>query len=152
MTQPRPTADDTEFWAACQQRRLIFQRCSGCGTWRMPPARVCPACQSERFVWQEAAGDIELYSWTQVWTVGHPSVAQEVPYFVGVFAFRGCGEIRLAARLLGIGTQEMPKIGTSCRVVWRKVDAEYLTPAFEPAPQRKDITPAHDDESRGEWL
>lgn len=135
MTQPRPTPDDAPFWAACQDRHLVFQRCSACATWRMPPAPVCPSCQSERFVWQEATGEIELYSWTQVWTVGHPSVAKEVPYFVGVFAFRGCGEVRLAARLLGISHQEKPKIGALCRLVWRELDQDYLTPAFELAPR-----------------
>lgn len=136
MPQPRPTSDDASFWAACRERRLVFQRCSACGTWRMPPGPICPTCQSGRFVWQEAAGEIELYSWTQVWTVGHPSVAKEVPYFVGVFAFPGCGQVRLAARLMGIGSRETPRIGASCRLVWRELDEGYLTPAFALAPQR----------------
>src|SRR5579862_1374181 len=133
MPQPRPTLDDAPFWAACQKRCLSFQRCTACGTWRQPPGAVCPACQSRECAWQEAAGAIELYSWTQVWTVGHPSVTQEMPYFVGVFAFRGCGEVRLAARLLGVSATETPRIGMPCRLLWRQVDDHYLIPAFEPA-------------------
>jgi uncharacterized OB-fold protein len=132
---PRPTADDAPFWAACQERRLVFQRCIVCGTWRQPPAPICPACQSQECKWQEAVGEIELYSWTQVWIAGHLSVAKEVPYFVGVFAFRGCGGVRLAARLLGVPNQETPRIGMSCALVWREIEDHYLTPAFEPAPE-----------------
>jgi len=55
-----------------------------------------------------------------------------------VFAFRGCGQVRLAARLLGIGGRETPRIGASCRLIWRELDQDYLTPAFELAPQRQD--------------
>jgi uncharacterized OB-fold protein len=105
----------------------------------MPPGPICPSCQSEQFTWQEATGEIELYSWTRVWTVGHPSVRAEVPYCVGVFAFRGCGEVRMAARLLGVSSQEMPRIGASCELVWRTTDQDYLTPAFELTEQRKNI-------------
>jgi uncharacterized protein len=38
------------------QRRLLVNRCSGCGHWHVPPRSVCPACWSRAVVPTEVSG------------------------------------------------------------------------------------------------
>lgn len=38
--------DTKYFYAGWLQRRLVFNRCAGCGHWHAPPRPVCPACWS----------------------------------------------------------------------------------------------------------
>jgi uncharacterized OB-fold protein len=138
---PRPTEEDAPFWNACQNEKLTFQRCCACGQWRHPPAFVCPNCQSQSSSWNEAVGLIELYSWTRIWTAAHPAMAPELPYIVGIFAFRACGGIRLAARLLDVPSNLTPRIGAACILCWRRLEDGYLIPAFrQPAAMAPPMT------------
>ncbi len=56
------------FWSGLRERRLLIQRCAGCGTYRFPPEVACFQCGSQDVEWAPVSGRAALYSWT----VAHP--------------------------------------------------------------------------------
>jgi uncharacterized OB-fold protein len=78
MTDARPLPDETAltapFWQAARERRLVIQRCTGCGKFRWPPEVACYECGSLENEWAPVGGGATLYTWT----VAHPPL---LPYF-----------------------------------------------------------------------
>ena len=78
MIAQRPLPEITEltapFWAALRERRIVVQRCGGCGTYRFPPEHGCAACGSLEATWTPVSGRATLWSWT----IAHPPL---LPYF-----------------------------------------------------------------------
>ena len=60
---PTPDADDRYFWDGVASRKLLLQRCAGCGKLRQPPSPMCPSCNSLDWETQEASGRARVYSW-----------------------------------------------------------------------------------------
>ncbi len=61
---PRPaiTPDNAFFWEGINNRKLLIQRCDGCGTLRHPPGPMCPKCRSLRWSQVQAGGRGIIYS------------------------------------------------------------------------------------------
>ena len=71
---PQITPLTEPFWSAARERRLVVQRCDGCGAYRFPPEVACFYCGSLRASWTPVTGRAVLYSWT----VAHPPL---LPFF-----------------------------------------------------------------------
>lgn len=80
--RPRVSAIDSRFWEACDEGRLMIQRCGapGCGSHVYYPRVCCPYCGGGTLVWEEACGQGELVSSTVIWRPNHESFRGEVPY------------------------------------------------------------------------
>lgn len=64
--RPRPAAtpDTRWWWDAVGERKLLIQRCGGCGVLRHPPRPCCPHCRSLEWDSVEASGRGTVYSCT----------------------------------------------------------------------------------------
>ena len=72
------------FWQAARKRRLVMQRCAGCGELRWPPKPVCPTCLRTAAIedWQDIAPIGEIWSFIVYHRAFHPSFADKLPYNV----------------------------------------------------------------------
>lgn len=55
--------DADVFWEHVAGRSLRLQRCGSCGTFRYPPAPVCPSCLADTSEWTPVAGAGTILSW-----------------------------------------------------------------------------------------
>ena len=82
---PVPDSVSAPYWEGCRRRELLIQRCAACGSFRFPPAPLCPHCRSRETQWVRASGRGKVYSWI---VVVHPVPreiwADKVPYVVAL--------------------------------------------------------------------
>ena len=111
------------FWAAARDKRLLVQRCRGCGQHQFYPRNFCLACQSSDVEWVAAKGTGIVYSMT----VSHIQVLPELPppYIVALI------QLAEGPRLLSNVTDDTCRIGDSVRVAWRERPDAPPLPIFE---------------------
>ena len=80
--QPRINAINRPFWEACNDERLLIQRCEvpACGQWTYFPRVCCPHCGGD-LRWTQASGEGTVRSFTVIRRPQHPSFLSEVPYY-----------------------------------------------------------------------
>lgn len=80
--QPRINAINRPFWEACNDDRLLIQRCeaSACGQWTYFPRVCCPHCGGG-LRWTQASGEGTVKSFTVIRRPQHPSFLPDVPYY-----------------------------------------------------------------------
>jgi hypothetical protein len=68
MSRATPVRDElTEpFWAAAGRRRLVAQRCAGCGRWQHPPRPACASCGGGDVAFAPVSGVGTVLTWTEV--------------------------------------------------------------------------------------
>lgn len=91
--------DTGPFFAAMQERRLVYRRCGRCGRGNHVPTTSCRYCASADTGWHESSGGGTLYSWTVVTHQVHP--AYPVPYTVVVVALDDAPDVRLIGHIAG---------------------------------------------------
>ncbi len=81
-TLPVPVTDEASapFFEGAKQRRLMLERCTSCGRWRLPGRDRCADCWSEEAEWAEASGRGTLYSFGIMHQQYHPAFAGVIPY------------------------------------------------------------------------
>ena len=91
MSEPvKPLLPDVDsplaapFWRGLRERRLVMQRCSGCGALRWPPKPLCPTCQRPAAPenWQEISDAGEIWSFVIYHRAFHPGLEGKTPYNV----------------------------------------------------------------------
>lgn len=131
---PEPDSDSAPFWAGCRERRLLLQRCGGCGAFGYPPAPLCAACASDESEWVEASGRGRVFSWI---VVHHPVpkdvYAADVPYVVALVTLEEGP--RMAANIVGCAPDAV-RADMPVRVDFLERDGVVL-PAFRPAGQAR---------------
>jgi uncharacterized OB-fold protein len=85
MTAPaRPTPEISPltrpYWDGLAQRRLLLQRCTGCGRIRHYPRPLCDACHSFGHDWVAAQGSATVHSWTVAHHAFHPAFRGLPPF------------------------------------------------------------------------
>ena len=85
-TKPIPeiNADNRIFWENCHEHLLTLQKCIACGTFRNPPAFMCPHCLSRNFEWVPVSGKGSIYTFAVYHTSFHPGFEEEIPYITAV--------------------------------------------------------------------
>jgi uncharacterized OB-fold protein len=103
------------FWAGARNRKLVMQRCAGCGTLRWPPKPICPTCQRQGAPedWQEIPAAGEIWSFVVYHRAFHPSLEGKLPYNVAY--------IRLDAGPMFISNV----VGTNDLAIGQRVKARY---------------------------
>ncbi len=128
--RPRPALNpDNAFWFdAAKDRRLVVQRCAGCGALRHPPGPCCPECRS--FAWDtvEASGRGTLYSYV----VAHHPKDPAFDYPLLVAAVELAEGTRLITNLVGTTADEV-EIGMPLVLEWLEADPDLTLPVFRPA-------------------
>lgn len=76
------TTIDGQWWAALAEGKVLFQRCSRCGTANFYPRLACSECLSRDMQWLECAGTGTVYAWTRIHRAPTKELAAEAPYTV----------------------------------------------------------------------
>lgn len=79
---PIPEYGTEPYWAACNEERLVMQRCKSCGKFRWHPAPLCTFCADDAYDWAPLSGRGRVYSWTVITHAVHPAAVARVPYVV----------------------------------------------------------------------
>jgi uncharacterized OB-fold protein len=84
VKRPDPiiTDDAAEYWKACNDHRLLLQKCRACATVQFPFRVLCTTCGSRDVESVEAAGTGVVYSYTVVHRSPDPIFQPYIPYVV----------------------------------------------------------------------
>jgi uncharacterized OB-fold protein len=131
-----PYADQSTqpFWDAALEGRLIAPRCTNCGTFVLPPAPFCFACQHQEFEWVDLPGTGTIYSFTVVRHPLSPHLQAVVPYVSGVIELDGTqgAGARMIANIINCDPDTV-RIGDRVRIDFELVSETYAVPRFTPA-------------------
>jgi hypothetical protein len=61
---PQGGPETKAFWDAASEGKLLIKRCKACGEPHYFPRALCPFCFSDQTVWEESAGEGEIYSYS----------------------------------------------------------------------------------------
>ncbi|MCX4915726.1 bifunctional MaoC family dehydratase N-terminal/OB-fold nucleic acid binding domain-containing protein [Streptomyces sp. NBC_00687] len=126
-SRPRPVVnrDNAGFWEGVGHRRLLIQRCTGCGTLRFPWLPGCNACGGPEWDTVEASGEGTVYSYV---VMHHPSFpAFDPPYAVGLIEL--AEGVRMVSNVVGVPHDHV-RVGMPVRLEFRQYDEELLLPVF----------------------
>jgi uncharacterized OB-fold protein len=124
ITSPRGH-DNGWWWNACDEGKVLIQRCKSCQTLRHPPRPMCGECQSVEWDSIESKLDGEIYSFT---TMHYPKIpGYQYPNTVGVIALDE--GTRLVANIVDIDYEQV-KIGQRVKGSVEQVDEKTMLPVF----------------------
>ncbi|WP_189306812.1 bifunctional MaoC family dehydratase N-terminal/OB-fold nucleic acid binding domain-containing protein [Streptomyces albospinus] len=129
--RPRPVVnrDNAGFWDGVAARKLLIQRCGGCGVLRFPWLPGCNACGAAEWDTVEACGTGTVYSYV---VMHHPPFpAFEPPYAVGLIEL--AEGVRMVSNVIGVPCDEV-RIGMPVRLAFLAVDGEWELPVFRADP------------------
>jgi uncharacterized OB-fold protein len=120
------TSPDTQFfWDGLRDRRLLVQRCDGCGTLRHPPRPMCPRCHSLAWTATESTGRGTVLSAVVMRHPQYPWSATD-PVVVLVELEEGW---RLVSNLVGVESAD-DVIGVAVEVQYEDFDGDLTLPLF----------------------
>ena len=131
--KPLPEPGDPlhqQFWALCNEERLCFQRCSGCGLWRHVPRDMCAECWSTEWEWVQSSGKGKLYTWTVVERPMHSGFFADVPYASIIVELEE--GVRMVSMMRDLPMDEL-KINLPVEVVFERASETVALPYFRPA-------------------
>jgi len=126
---PQPDGELAPFLAAAKERRLVVQRCDGCGALRFPPRELCNRCLSTSASWVDVSGRGEIFSFNVMHQVYHPAFAREVPYAVIVVKLDEGP--KMTSNLVDCPVDQI-RIGMPVEVVFERVSDAITLPKFRP--------------------
>jgi len=118
------------FFAAARERRLVVQRCAGCGALRFPPREICSGCLATAATWVPVSGRGEVFSYNVMHQVYHPGFASEVPYAVVVVKLTEGP--KMVSNLVDCPPREI-RIGMPVEVTFEELSPEVTLPKFRRA-------------------
>ena len=127
---PRIDEESRGFWEALARHELYFQRCRSCGSKRLYPRALCPACLSAATEWVRASGRGTVYSFTVTNQNQAPGFREELPYVLAMVELEEGP--RLMTNVIGCAP-DVVRIGMTVEVVFEDVTAEITLPKFRPA-------------------
>lgn len=127
---PEPAIDDAAFWEWCAKGELRFQRCAGCGRFRLPPMPACSHCRSFEFEWVRAPETGEVFSFTVVHHAAHRAIGPALPYNIAIVAFPECDGVRLVSNVMDAAPGEL-EIGMRVGLAWDTAGNGRTVPRFK---------------------
>ncbi len=120
--------DNKWWWEACDDGKVLIQRCKNCQTLRHPPRPMCGECQSEQWDSVESGLAGEVLSFTEL---HHPKIpGYQYPLICAVVKL--AEGTNLVANIVGIDPQAV-SIGMSVQGKVEQVDEKTMLPQFYPA-------------------
>lgn len=132
LAQIHPDQWTKPFWDATARHELVCQKCSHCGTIRIPPTPFCWNCRSQQCEYPalDGTGVIFTYS-TTYFTASKQSVSEdEIPYTVVVVELDGAQGCRLTGLLVPTTEPVDLEIGKPVRVSWEDFPDGTTLPRF----------------------
>ena len=119
--------DNKWWWNACDEGKVLIQRCKNCQTLRHPPRPMCGECQSLEWDSIESTLDGEVFSFVEM---HHPKVpGYQYPLIVGVINL--AEGTRIVANIVGIDSNDV-HIGLKLKGKVEQVDDKTMLPQFYP--------------------
>jgi uncharacterized OB-fold protein len=124
---PVKSLDAASFWAACDEHRLVMQRCTSCGLLQFYPRALCRHCGGVDLVDEQVSGDGRVASFT----ICHRAVGERfmdrVPY---VLALIDLDEgPRLMSNIVDCPPEEVA-IGDRVQVAFEQAAPDVILPVF----------------------
>lgn len=126
---PSPRGHDNGWWwNACDEGRMLIQRCKACQTLRHPPRPMCGECQSMEWDSIESTMDGEVLSFTEI---HHPKVpGYPSPLICAVI--KVSEGTNFVSNIRGCESADI-SIGMRVQGVMEQVDEKTMLPQFYPA-------------------
>ena len=119
--------DNSWWWEACDEGKVLIQRCKSCNTLRHPPRPFCGECQSNEWDSIESTLDGEIYSFVEM---HHPKIpGYQYPLLVAVIDL--AEGTRIVANVVGCEPEDV-HIGMKLKGKVEKVDEKTSLPQFYP--------------------
>ena len=97
---PIPEYGTEPYWAACNEERLVMQRCTACDKFRWHPAPLCIHCAHDGYAWAPLSGRGRIYSWSVITHPVHPAAIARVPYVVVEVELAEQANLRMLSNLI----------------------------------------------------
>ena len=128
-----PDAWSEPFWDAAKEHRLVFAKCTSCGTFRYPAAPFCGSCLSQSIDWIQSTGRATLYTFTIIRHGVTPDLLGSVPYVLAVVDVDDAPGVRMITNIVGCDFDAL-EIGQALEVYWHDT-SEATIPRFTPVPR-----------------
>jgi uncharacterized OB-fold protein len=126
---PVPSEDSWSFWEAAKRHELTLQRCATCGSFRFPPAPLCPECTSLGGEWTKVKGTGKVFSYVVFYRAFHKSFEKDVPYAVAVVELDEGP--RLVSNIVGVPPEQI-RCEMPVEVVFEDITPACTLPKFKP--------------------
>ncbi len=124
---PVPTPETEAYWQACNEGRLLVQRCAACGNHQFYPRLLCSACGSRDVDWQEASGSGRVKSFTIIRRPVTEAYADDVPYVVALIEL--AEGPTMMSNVVGCDVEDVA-IGMQVSVQFEQRTEEIAVPVF----------------------
>ena len=114
---PRPNGDTQPFWDACNEERLIFQRCTACGYAQFYPRSACVKCESVDLEWKEADAVGVVHTFTIVNRAPSSAFRGDVPYVLALIDL--ADGFRMMMNIVDCDPKDV-SIGKTVRIVYEQ--------------------------------
>ena len=123
-TYPAPVGnpESQPFWDAAKDGKFLIKRCNGCGEAHYFPRSICPLCFSADTVWEESAGEGEIYTYSLM------RKSPTGPYAIGWVTLKEGPSLQ--TNFVDCDLKAL-KIGQKVKVVFKPTDGAPL-PFFTP--------------------
>lgn len=119
--------DNKWWWDACDEGKLMIQRCTNCGALRHPPRPMCGECQSMEWEAIESTMEGEVLSYTEL---HHPKIpGYQYPLICAVIALKE--GTNFVSNIVGCDPADV-HIGMQVKGKVEQVDEKTMLPQFYP--------------------
>ncbi|MFD4571464.1 bifunctional MaoC family dehydratase N-terminal/OB-fold nucleic acid binding domain-containing protein [Streptomyces sp. NPDC058417] len=141
--RPRPVVnrDNAGFWEGVRAHRLLIQRCTACGTLRLPWLPGCGACGCPDWDTVAAGGDGTVFSYVVQHHPAFPAFAEPDPETgrpargpYAVCLVQLAEGVRLVSNVVGVPYDAI-RVGLPVRLAFRRYDDDLVLPVFHPVPE-----------------
>jgi uncharacterized OB-fold protein len=126
---PAPDEFTQFFWDAARQHKLMFRRCTTCGTFQHPPEPVCQRCLSFDFAPAEVSGRGEVYSYAMATQAFHPYFADKLPLCIAVVELAEQAGLRMVSNIVDLPPDGV-SVGDPVELDFRALDDDFVLPVF----------------------
>lgn len=139
MPRPIPVPDEISkpFWDACNEGRLIIQRCTACtgrrglNVMQHPPEKACQYCGSDQHLeWHKVSGRGRIEGYIVIYDSRLASWVPEQPYNVAIIEIEENPDIRFFSNLPGTPVDEVP-VGASVQVEFQETQTGQKIPEWQ---------------------
>ena len=128
MPKPIPVPDEVSkpFWEACNERRLIVQKCAACDRLQYPPQAACAACGSAaQLEWREVSGRGRINGYCVMYQSRVGPLQADQPFNIAVIELEEDPAIKFLSSLPGTPLEEVP-VGATVEVDFQEVGPGQL--------------------------
>lgn len=119
---PIPDEFDKPFYDACNEGRLLVQRCGACARFQFPPRPVCAYCGANNVEWQQVSGRGHIRSRVVVYDSPVSTLIPDQPFNVAAIALDDAPGITMLSHLPGVAAEQVP-IGAAVEVSFEETPA-----------------------------